>query len=89
MPRLLGSLDPDLGIVAPVTVDRRLADVPQKATLPGRVIEVVPSAVDAEVHAVALDRDPAGHREMLVIRPGESRAAATWFWPQRLIPRTA
>ncbi|GLX48916.1 hypothetical protein Shyhy01_18660 [Streptomyces hygroscopicus subsp. hygroscopicus] len=43
------------------------------------MIEVVLSAVGAEVHAIALDWDPAGHRELLVIRPGEARAAATWL----------
>ncbi|MGW1860289.1 DUF5994 family protein [Streptomyces collinus] len=79
LPALLGSLDPG-GIVARVTVDTvAWPGVPQKVTLPGRVIEVVLSAVDAEVHAIALDWDTAGHRELLVIPPGESRAAATWL----------
>ncbi|MFE1910023.1 DUF5994 family protein [Streptomyces anandii] len=80
LPSLLGSLDPDLGIVARVTVDTvAWPGVPQKVTLPGRMIEVALTAVDAEVHAIALDWGTAGHRELLVIPPGESRAAATWL----------
>ncbi|GHE10674.1 DUF5994 family protein [Streptomyces alanosinicus] len=80
LPALLGSLGPGLGTVARVTVDAvAWPDAPRRVTLPGRVIEVALSAVDAEAHAIALDRDTAGCRELLVIPPGRSLTAATWL----------
>ncbi|MFJ9815798.1 DUF5994 family protein [Streptomyces sp. NPDC101151] len=90
LPALVGSLDPGLGTVTRVTVDAvAWPDAPREVTVPGRTIEVALSAVDAEAHAIALDCGTVGRRELLVIPPSESVAAATWLLTTAADPRNA
>ncbi|GKQ38961.1 DUF5994 family protein [Streptomyces sp. A012304] len=93
LPALLGSLYPGLGTVTGVTgvtVDAiAWPDAPRRVTAPGRVIEVALSAADAEAHAIVLDCGAVGRRELLVIPPGESLAAATWLLTTAADPRNA
>jgi hypothetical protein len=90
LPALVGSLDPGLRTVTGVTVDAiAWPDAPCTVTAPGRVIEVVLSAVDAEAHAIVLDCGAVGRRELLVIPPGESLAAATWLLTTAADPSNA
>ncbi|MFI9247476.1 DUF5994 family protein [Streptomyces sp. NPDC053086] len=80
LPALVGSLDPGVGTVTRVTVDTiAWPDVPRTVAAPGRMIEVALSDVDAEAHAIALEYGTAGRRDLLVIPPGQSVAAATWL----------
>ncbi|MEU4043136.1 DUF5994 family protein [Streptomyces antibioticus] len=80
LPALLGSLAPGLGAVVRVTVDAvAWPDAPRTVRAPGRVVEVALSAVDAEAHAIALHYGTADRRQLLVIPPRESLAAATWL----------
>jgi hypothetical protein len=90
LPALVGSLHPGLGTVTRVTVDAvAWPDAPRTVTAPGRMIEVALSAVDAEAHAIALDCGTGGRRELLVIPPGKSVAAATWLLTTAADPRNA
>lgn len=80
LPALVGSLAPDLGTVTRVTVDTvAWPGVPRTVSTPGRLIEVALSDVDTEAHAIALEYGTVGHRNLLVIPPGQSLAAATWL----------
>nr|WP_234439845.1 DUF5994 family protein [Streptomyces bicolor] len=80
LPALVDSLGSGLGTITRVTVDAvAWPDVPHTVTAPGRVIEVALSAVDVEAHAIALDCGSGGRRELLVIPPGQSTAAASWL----------
>jgi hypothetical protein len=80
LPALVDSLGPRLGTVTRVTVDAvAWPGTPRTVAAPGRVIEVVLSAVDVEAHAIAMDCGTAGRRELLVIPPGEAPSAATWL----------
>ncbi|MEV7815305.1 DUF5994 family protein [Streptomyces flaveolus] len=80
LPALVGALDPGLGAVTRVAVDAvAWPDAPRLVRVPGHVIEVALSAVDAEAHAIVLGHGTAGRRELLVVPPGSSVAAATWL----------
>lgn len=90
LPALLAALGPGLGTVTRVTVDTAAwPDVPRTVMAPGHVIEVALSGVVAEAHAIMLDCGAAGRRELLVVPPGESAAAADWLLTTAADPHNA
>ncbi|MFF8968966.1 DUF5994 family protein [Streptomyces sp. NPDC014995] len=90
LPALVGSLDPGLGTVTRVTVDTAAwPDAPRTVLAPGHAIEVALTDVDVEAHAITLDCGTVGRRQLLVIPPGESVAAATWLLTVAADPRNA